>query len=70
MRIIKNRDVVFMEDNRSIRNNLRMCPNGRNEGPTLVVVDESSKSPLFYGGGKFTDYNEQVRGNEIVIEES
>ena len=35
----------------------------------VVVVDESSKSPLFDGNGQIMDDNEQVRGNEVAIEE-
>jgi hypothetical protein len=42
----KYRDVVFMEVCTSIRNNLEMHPNERNERPTMVVVDESFKSSL------------------------
>ena len=38
-KIIKHRDVVFMKGSGSIRNYLEMCPSGRNEGPTLMVVD-------------------------------
>ena len=34
----------------------------------MVMVDESSKSPLFDGGGQIMDGNEQVGGNELVIE--
>ena len=46
---------------------LKMRPSGRNEGSTVVVVDESSKSPLFDGGGQFMNDNEQVGGNEVAI---
>ena len=47
-----------------------MCPNGRNKGPTVVVVvvNESSKSHLFDGGGQSMDIND-VGGNELAIEE-
>jgi len=38
-KIIKSRDVVFMEDKTNIRNNLEMRLSGRNEGPTTVVMD-------------------------------
>ena len=44
IKIIKNKDVIFMEDGTSIANALEIRPSGRNEGPTVVVVDESSKS--------------------------
>ena len=48
---IKNTYVMFMKDSGSIRNDLDMHPSGRNEGPTVVAMDESSKSLLFDGGG-------------------
>ena len=47
-----------MEDSDSIGNDLKMCLNGKNEGPMMVVVDKSSKSPLFDGSGQFMDGNE------------
>lgn len=43
-KIIKSRDVIFMEDNTNIGNDLEMCLRGRIEGLIIVVVDESSKS--------------------------
>ena len=49
--IIKIKNVVHMEDIRSIINGLELRLSGRNEGPKVVVVDESSKLPLFDGGG-------------------
>jgi hypothetical protein len=45
-KIIKCRDVEFMEDSTSIGNDLEMRPNGRNETPNVVIVDTSSKSPF------------------------
>lgn len=47
-----------MEDSGSIRNDLEIHPSGRNEGPTVVVVDESSKSPFIDGSGQFVDDND------------
>ena len=44
-KIIKCRDVVFMEDSASIGNDLEMRPSGRDGGRMVVVMDESSKSP-------------------------
>ena len=68
-KVIKNEDVVFMENSGSISKVLEMCSSGRIEGPTAVVlVDESSNSPLFDGGGQFD--NEQVEGNKVAIEEA
>ena len=69
-KIIKNKNVLFMEDSGSIRNDLEMCPSERNEGPMVVVVEESSKSPLFDGGGQFVDDNEEVEGNGLAVEEA
>ena len=70
-KIIKNNnDVVFIKDSGSIKNDLAMHPNGRNGGSNVVVMmDESSKSTLFDGGGQSMDSNERVRGNGVVIEE-
>lgn len=42
-KIIKNRNVIFMEDSMSGGNNLEMQI-GRNDGPMVVVMDESFKS--------------------------
>lgn len=41
--IIKSRNMVLMEYSMSVGNNLEMCPSGRIEGLTVVVVDKSSK---------------------------
>jgi hypothetical protein len=69
-KIVKiNKGFVFMEDSGSIRNDLEIHPSWRNEGPTVVVMDESCKSPLFDGIGQFMDDNKQVGGNGVVIEE-
>ena len=59
-----------MENNGSIRDNLKMRPSGRNEGLIVVVVDESSRSPFFDGNGQSVEVNEQVGGNEIAIEKT
>lgn len=52
-KIIQNKNVVCMVNNESIKNNLEMCPSGRIEGPTMmvVVVDKYSKSSVFDGCG-------------------
>ena len=34
----------------------------------VVVVDKSSKLPLFDGGGKFVNDNEKMGGSEVAIE--
>jgi hypothetical protein len=68
-KIIKSGDVVFMEDSGSMRNDLEMRPSGRDGGRMMVVMDESSKSPLLDGGGQSMDGNERVGGNGVPIEE-
>jgi hypothetical protein len=69
-KIIKNGDVVFMDDSGSIRNDMEMRPSGRNEGPQVVVVDESSKVSLFDDNGQFVNGNEEVGRNEVAIKEA
>lgn len=44
-KIIKCRNVVFIED-RAHGDDLEMCPSGRNKSPIVVMVNESSASPL------------------------
>jgi hypothetical protein len=46
-----------------------MCPSGRNRSRTVIVVDESSKSPLLDCGGQSVDDNKQVGGDRVAIEE-
>lgn len=72
IKIHKNKDIVFMEDNISIRNGLEIHQNEKNEGlrVVVVVVDQSSKSPLFDGSGQCMDDNEQVGDNGVAIEEA
>lgn len=48
-KIIKNRNVIFMEDSMSGGNNLEMQI-GRNDGPMVVVMDESIKSFSCHNG--------------------
>ena len=68
-KVIKNRDVVFIEDSGNITSDLEMYPSGRNEDPMVVVVDKFSKLHLFDGGGQSVDDNKQVGGNGVAIEE-
>ena len=42
-KIIKYRDVEFLEDSTSIGGDSEIRPNGRNERPNVVIVDESPK---------------------------
>ena len=44
LQIRKIQDVVFMEDDMSVGNVLKMHPSVRNEGLAAAVVDESFKS--------------------------
>ena len=46
-----------------------MCPSGSSGGRTVMVVDETSKLPLFDGGRQFVDGNKHVRGNGVAIED-
>ena len=41
-----------------------MCPSGRNESPMMMVVNESSKSPLL------VDDNKRMGGNVVAIEDT
>ena len=65
-KIINIKNIIFMEDSESIRNDLEIHMSGRNEGPTMVVVNEYSKSPLCDDSGHFMDGNEQVDGNGVA----
>lgn len=49
-----------MKDNKNIGNDLKMHPSDRNEGLTVMVVDKSSKSPLFDDDRQFMDDNKKV----------
>jgi transposase InsO family protein len=59
-KIIKCRDVEFMEDNTSVGNDLKMRPSGRNETPNVVIVDTSSKSPCVDDDAKEDPSNEEA----------
>ena len=61
--IIKNRDVVFMEDDTGVENALKMRPSERNGGPTTIVVDEYFKLYLCDDGEK---RKEQVRDQLVA----
>jgi hypothetical protein len=59
-KIIKCRDVEFMEDNTSVTNDLEMRPSGRNETPNVVIVDRSSKAPYVDDDAKEDPSNEEA----------
>lgn len=66
-KIIKNIDVIFMEDDMSVGNALEMRQSGRNEGRTAVVVDEHSKSTSCDDGDERED---QVKDHLIANEDA
>ena len=66
----ENHKILFMKYSRSIINDLEIRPSRRNEGPTVMMVNDSSKLPLFASGRQFVDGNDQVRGNGIAINEA
>ena len=57
--------MIFMKDSTNNENHLEMRPNGRNEGPTKVVVENSSKSSLYYDGDQVGDH---LLANDEAIE--
>jgi hypothetical protein len=59
-KIIKCRDVEFMEDSTSVGNDLEMRPSGRNDTPNVVIVDTSSKLPCVDDDAKEDPSNEQA----------
>ncbi len=63
-KIIKCRDVEFMEDNTSVGNDLEMHPSGRNDAPNVVIVDTSSKSPYVDDDEGTSDVNEYPSNQE------
>ncbi len=63
-KIIKCRDVEFMEDSTMEGNDLEMCPSGRNETPNVVIVDTSSKSPCVDDDEGTSDAKEDPNNQE------
>ena len=66
-KVIKSRDVVFVEDGTSVGNALEIRQSGRNEGPTVVVVEEFAKSSSCDDG---EERKEQVGDHLIANEEA
>ncbi len=64
-KIIKRRDVEFMEDSTSVDNDLQMHPSARNETPNVVIVDTSSKSPCVDDEGA-SDAKEDPSNQEVT----
>ena len=58
IKIMRNIDVVFVENMTSVGNDLEMHPSGRNEAPMVVGMDESSISSLFDLGEDIEDCEE------------
>ena len=69
MKIIKSEDVVFMEDSGSMKNDLEMCPSGRNGGPLVMVVDDLPNHLCYNGGEQSVDDIDRVGANGVAIEE-
>jgi hypothetical protein len=63
-KIIKCRDVEFMEDSTSVGNDLEMHPSGRNEIPNVVIVDTSCKSPCLDDDEGTSDVKEHPSNQE------
>jgi hypothetical protein len=59
-KIIKCRDVEFMEDSTSVSNDLEMRPSGRNDTLNVVIVDTSSKSPCVDNDAEEDPSNEEA----------
>ena len=69
-KIIKSRDVVFIEDASS---DLELCPSGRREASIVVGVDTSSKSPALEESdddGDMEAAKEEVEEEEVVVDSS
>jgi hypothetical protein len=63
-KIIKCRDVEFMEDSTSAGNDLEMHPSGRNETPNVVIVDTFSKLPCVDDDEGTSDVKEDPSNQE------
>jgi hypothetical protein len=63
-KIIKCKDVEFMEDSTNVGNDLEMRPSGRNETPNVVIVDTSSKSPYVDDDEGASDAKEYLSNQE------
>ena len=55
-----------MEDSTNVENDLEMRPSGRNEGPTVVVVEKSYKSSSYDDG---EEHREQVEDHLVANED-
>lgn len=55
---MKNRNMVFIEDDISVENALDMCPSERNESPTTILMNKSSK---WYFCDDDEEHEEQVK---------
>jgi hypothetical protein len=65
-KIIKCRDVEFMEDSTSVGNDLEIRPSGRNETPNVVIVDTSSKLPCVDDDEGASDAKEDPSNQEVT----
>lgn len=69
-KIIKSKDVIFMKDRTSNRNELEMRPSEKNKGPPMVVVNEYSKSCSCDNGEERKKDEKQVGYHMIANEEA
>ncbi len=67
-KIIKSRNVKFMEDYSNIGSHLEMPPSERNGGPIVIMVDESSKFPCI-DDKKDLEVNRDVKDEMAIINE-
>ena len=59
-----------MEYSVSVENDLEMSPNGRKEPFMMIMVDESSKSPLFHESEGIDKLEEWVGDIKVAIQEA
>lgn len=69
-KLIKIKNVIFIENNTTIGNDFKMCKSRRNEGPMMVVMVKSFKSPFFHGGEDIKIYGEWVEYKSVANQEA
>lgn len=67
---IQKKIVVFMEDRNNIENYLEMCQTKNSEVPTVVIVDEYSKSLVFDNNEDIEKRKERVEDNHVANQET
>lgn len=66
-KIMKSRDVLFMDDRTSVGNYLKMDPNERNDALMVVRMHEFVESPFINLGEDIEECEEQVGDNQAAI---